>query len=283
MADVLHDRANWSFEAIAKLTPFKNIKARTIANNYHIVKDHGGDFYYSGRKENSGRKRHIDDVQLAVAMFLHVQHGRLCPSQEAQSAAPQPRAAQGNDRKTRPRSTLRHLTEGVGIHRHLAHGRANVKINLWGALGPDGPSKLVRIPGTLNAEKYVAILEDAMVPLYDHYENRSHEFLIFQQDNDPKHRSKRAKGWFRDWQIEVMEWPAYSPDLSPIENAWAELKRRARRDRRYHQMRTESELWALLQEIWYSASFRRFCIKTYRSFPKRLRLCEANNFAWVKY
>jgi len=38
------------------------------------------------------------------------------------------------------------------------------------------------------------------------------------QDNAPIHRVRKSKLWFQENDIEVMEWPPYSPDLNPIEN-----------------------------------------------------------------
>ena len=44
----------------------------------------------------------------------------------------------------------------------------------------------------------------------------------------PKHTSKVVAKWLKDNKVKVLEWLSQSPDINPIENVWAELKKHVR-------------------------------------------------------
>ncbi|GFX58939.1 hypothetical protein TNCV_806431 [Trichonephila clavipes] len=43
---------------------------------------------------------------------------------------------------------------------------------------------------------------------------------VFQQDNARPHVAKTVKSYLDSQQVQLLPWPAYSPDMSPIEHVW---------------------------------------------------------------
>ncbi|GFU53860.1 transposable element Tc1 transposase [Trichonephila clavipes] len=91
---------------------------------------------------------------------------------------------------------------------------------VWGTIAYDSTSPLVRIQGTLNAQRYVQnVLRSVAIPYLQGLPN-----AIFQQDNSRPHTARISQHALRG--VQMLPWPAYSPDLSPIEHVWDVIGRR---------------------------------------------------------
>ncbi len=102
------------------------------------------------------------------------------------------------------------ISDSMGVH----------KCMVWAAC--KGMGSLHVLEGTMNAERYIKVLEQHMLPS---------RRRLFQQDNAKPHTAAITTAWLCSRRVRVLNWSACSPDLSPIENIWRIIKRKIRQRR----------------------------------------------------
>lgn len=91
----------------------------------------------------------------------------------------------------------------------------------------------------MDARQYCKILEEGLLGTIAD-KKTGMGAIIFQQNGNPKHRSKLATTWFKDHAIKVLPWALSSPDMNLIEHAWDTLDKQLRQ--RDHLPTSEDEL-----------------------------------------
>lgn len=148
-----------------------------------------------------------------------------------------------NDARVRAwrRRGERYLQSNVRETVHFGGG----SIMVWGGISLTGRTNLhVFRDGIVNARRY---LEDIVEPYIIPFAAEEGPDFVLQQDNARPHTARLVTDYLQERNIEVLEWPANSPDLNPIEHLWDVLQRRLR-DRQAPE--NLDDLAEMLQEEW---------------------------------
>ena len=117
-------------------------------------------------------------------------------------------------------------------------------VMMWGGISNGQRTPLVPIQGNLNVIKYRDdILAPHVIPFLQANPNST-----FQQDNATSHTARVTTAFLNANNVNVLPWPAKSPDMNPIEHLWDMLDRRVRKRR--HQPRNVRELQNALVDEW---------------------------------
>ena len=95
-----------------------------------------------------------------------------------------------------------------------------VKVHIWAGISHRGRAKLCNFEEKMNAPLFISILRSSLVLFIKEFFLDGHHFV---QDSDPKHCSKLACKFYKEW---INWWLTHpeSPDLNPIENLWHDIK-----------------------------------------------------------
>jgi transposase len=106
------------------------------------------------------------------------------------------------------------------------------------ALRQDGLMAPLVVDGAINGKVFLAYVEQQLVPTL-----RKGDIVVM--DNLSSHKVIGVKEAIESVGAEVLYLPPYSPDLNPIENAFAKLKTLVRKAK----LRKVEELWSKLGEL----------------------------------
>ena len=96
---------------------------------------------------------------------------------------------------------------------------------VWGGITAHGRTPLVVVAGNLTGIRYRdEIVQPYVIPFIQAQANN----VTFQQDNARPHVARVVRAYLTQQNVDLLPWPAVSPDLSPIEHVWDEMERRLR-------------------------------------------------------
>ncbi len=109
----------------------------------------------------------------------------------------------------------------VNVVDRVVHGGGGVMV--WAGVCYGQRTQVHFIDGILNAQRYCdEILKPIVVPfIHDHH-------LMLQHDNARPHVARICTQFLEAENLPVLAWPAYLPDMSPIEHVWDALDRHIR-------------------------------------------------------
>jgi transposase len=150
----------------------------------------------------------------------------------------------------------------------------DVKINCWGAISWNGATSLHIFSQNLKNPLYQSIVNTHKMEMENLYPQRD---FSYQQDNHPTHN--KLDVFNNNENIEIIQFPTYSPDLNPIENVWATLKYRVARDAPM----SEQELVQSLQYNWQQITILENLRPYIKILESRYRECIEKNGQRLPY
>ena len=107
------------------------------------------------------------------------------------------------------------------IVEHDQYGGGSLMV--WGSISVRSCTELLVLNGTLTGQRYInEVLQPVVLPFVQQHH------VVLQDDNARPHRARIVQQFLQQNNVDHLDWPARSPDLSPIEHVWDILGQRVR-------------------------------------------------------
>ena len=122
------------------------------------------------------------------------------------------------------------------------------------------------INSTYRHDTYIEVLQTHLIPeMLKVFPNGNG---ILQQDLATSHTSKKVKKLTVENNIKILKWLGNSPDLNPIENIWATVKKRLRK----HDCTIKTKLTTTTLKIWFEdPEIQNICKNLVGFMPNRVQ------------
>ena len=144
------------------------------------------------------------------------------------------------------------LREGVPLPTRIRRQQGGGGVMFWAGIVGETLVGPFKVPEgvKITSDAYINFLTKNFIPWYKKQPLQFKRKAILMHDGAPSHSAKKTvafleKNGFKDSRL--MKWPSVSPDLNPIENLWAMIKRRLYVGGR--QFTTKNELWEEIQTV----------------------------------
>ena len=153
-------------------------------------------------------------------------------------------------------------------------------IMIWGCFCYNKLGPCIVVDARMNSTIYI---HDILKPFYrDFYTCIAKKIpnLVLMQDNAPCHMSTQTRKWIYLKKINLLNWPAQSPDMNPIESLWDILEHRI--NIRKNLPKKVRELKEVLLEEWNQLPIQTLN-KLVEGMPKRLNSLKLAKGLQTKY
>jgi DDE superfamily endonuclease len=179
------------------------------------------------------------------------------------------------------------------------------QIMIWSTISGKGIGEIHFVNGYQNSDTYIKMMSDVLLPqirqwfTFRNYKvrtgrrNPNENQFRYMHDYAPCHTSKKSKDFLEANSIPMLEWPANSPDINPIENCWDVLKRlvpkkfkelKAASTRSIEKASDLALLKIAISSVWTDNDLLKKTAKNaIESMPKRVELLIKARGGYIKY